>query len=386
MKQYMIRFFKNINGIHHIALHNYDNRFCYLISSIQRLQCSPTFVQCCNSLNETSLEEVQHSTDIFKQLLYPNIIYAKFHQEMSHSSEVADQDDICLRYYTILKQYISWMSTAVVSDRANQGYDTTHTLTYFLLPAIHKLFKEQFLKIFSELSMNIVDFAPTLTTARDMIMSESETFIRDKSFRELIANEYTEMRTAIGNGSNEHVPFVSCSWDVFPNKDMLGGHAVTMIYGYGVYVNKTDTEPLFYVFDDQNSVATLPIYYKQRISRIYKILIRDIDEETIVLLNNVLHKECGVQSSYSFVKNVGKYQIDFSSNFASPNIDTLKDDIKEYIKNNPSLSGGNSLFTRKTILYYILKVLLLLSISILIYYIVYISYNYISFDCFTIIK
>lgn len=363
----MISFFKNINGIHHIALYNYDNRFCYLISAIQRLQCSPTFVQqCISNVHDFGgkgfTDTLQPPNDIFKQLLYPNFIYAMFHHDMANTQN--DHASICLRYYTLLKNYIAWMSTAVISERANQGYDTTHVLTYFLLPAVHKMFPTHFQKILSELSINIVDFAPTLTTAQDMIMSDDETFIRDNSYRQLVSEQYCEMRNAIGNGSNEHVPFVCCSWDVFPNKDMLGGHAVTMILGRATYASDTsDSEPSFYIFDDQNSIAKLPVYYKQRMSRIYKILIRDIDEQTIVLLNNILHKECGVQSTHSFVKNVGKYQLDFSSNFASPNIDLLKDDIKEHVRNNPSLSGGS---VAVFMLPLILKMIFVLSVMIIV--------------------
>lgn len=286
----MIKHVRSINNTLHIALFNYDNSFCHHIAVMQRLHSSPTLNHLCQTLHDVDDEYV-------RDLIKPVQIYSTYTGE--------DGQDLAI--YTALKEYYTYFVNKYVSSVGMYGYIPMNVLVYIMLPVIYDLFPSDFETIISELHMDKIDFNNIDYVIKDIIFS-SNAFLRTK---------YQQKQYQLYSAMIEKIPdhiekqhFVSAIFEVYPNKNKTGGHAITLLKGI---------DEQYYIIDDQNAISKLEDYYSLRESRLYAISVKDIDEVTIANINAILHAKCIISPECAFSKRVSRYELNFEEKFSNVN-------------------------------------------------------------------
>ena len=335
----MISSVRSINDTKHIALYNYDNSFCFHISDLQRLHCSPTLNK---SLSQLKLNEnVINKSDITEILLLPLKIY----------SELDDSNELMI--YSRIKDYFNWFVPNFVSPSARHGYDPTRLMIYFLLPVVYKYFPDKFKTIIEEIHVDKINFNNIDYVAEDVILKDENTFIQAENDRKKMVELYKNMIENLPP-KYERKSFVASVLEVYPNKDRTGGHAITLIKGISDLDMKRGIDKVdFYIIDDQNSISKLYDYYNNRKERLYEISIRDVDEITMVNVNAIFHAKCDIDPSCKFSKRVSRFVLNFEQNFLSVVENVLKPELEnvnkmrsddEYKNSNTSSLMNNNCF------------------------------------------
>ena len=328
-----IEYIRTANNTYHVSVYNYENKFCYWVSILQRLHTSTTL----NNLviNDSSIDD--NNENINSLLMLPVKIYASM-SIMSTTTNDETNDELItgginaeniLKVYTQLKNYFNNFIPKYVHQNAQNGYIPHFLLIYFYCPIIHKLYPQDFVKIINEIHINKNDFDVSPTVAVDIITTANP-FIINK-FHQQAVNQYQEMMKTMTNiKSISLVPFVSATLEVFPNKDHTGGHAITLIYGNSNLEPNINT---YYIIDDQRTIAKFADYYRDRNERIYEISIRNINDAIAAELNKILHEESGISPNCKFSARITQYVINFEHNFLTPTDDILKHELRQESSN-----------------------------------------------------
>lgn len=331
----MISSVRSVNDTKHIALHNYDNSFCYHISNLQRLHCSPTLNRLCRSEEVMkkmgSDDEVMKRGDIREVLMLPIKIYAELgdYGDMDEGGGTAHDGVI----YSRIKEYFNKFVPNFVAPAGRHGYDPTILLIYFLLPVIYSYFPERFKDVIEEIHVDKINFNNIDYVCESVIMEDKSSFVQSVEDRKTILSLYKTMIENLPKKYNRH-SFVASVIEVFPNKDRTGGHAITLIKGWSTTNGDIrNGEAELFIIDDQNSISKLADYYNSRKERLYEMTIRDVDEITIANVNAIFHAKCDIDPSCKFSKRVSRFVLNFEHNFL-----TVKDEMLK-----PELRNGNSM-------------------------------------------
>ena len=340
----MISSVRSVNDTKHIALHNYDNSFCYHISNLQRLHCSPTLNRLCRSEEVMrkmgSDDEVMKRGDIREVLMLPIKIYAELDDggtddgggtngahDPSHDTSTSINEGVI---YSRIKEYFNKFVPNFVAPAGRHGYDPTILLIYFLLPVVYSYFPEKFKDIIEEIHVDKINFNNIDYVCENVIMEDKNSFVQSVEDRKTILGLYKSMIENLPKKYNRH-SFVASVIEVFPNKDRTGGHAITLIKGWST--ENVNGEAELFIIDDQNSISKLADYYNSRKERLYELTIRDVDEITIANVNAIFHAKCDIDPSCKFSKRVSRFVLNFEHNFL-----TVKDEMLK-----PELRNGNSM-------------------------------------------
>lgn len=363
-----IEYIKTNNNTYHISIYNYENKFCYWVSILQRLHTSPTLNNLV--LNDPTIDI--NNEDINSQLMLPVKIYASLDADMDSDMSLNSEDNSTendtdentdenitggpnagkiLNIYTKLKNYFNDFIPKYIHHNALNGYVPRFLLVYFYCPIIHKLYPNQFIDIINEIHINKNEFDVSPTVAVDIIKSANP-FLIDELNDQIVIQYQTMMKTIKSINSVSLVPFTSATLEVFPNKDKTGGHAITLLYGSS---NIEPTINTYYIIDDQRTISRFGDYYRNRNERIYEISIRDINDVIAAELNKILHEESGISPNCKFSARITQYILCFEHNFLTPTDDILRhelrqQDISTSVSNSPlQLLNDTPIYRNSTI-------------------------------------
>lgn len=271
----------------HICLHNTNNEFCYLISTLQRAHACLTINRVCRRLKELSKDT------LITETLNPLEVYAEL-----TPNNMSEQ--VQMKVYQFIKQWLPNYINNIVSSKIH-GYIPEYFLTYILLPCLHRIAtKEEFRAIISELHIepnNIQRLSYAYTDA----LQGDDSFVQP-TFRNQIVQMYTEMLADIPE-TFEKQSFVCSVLELYPDKDTpYSGHAAAVI---------KDSNGRYIVIDDTRVMQPIETFYEQLYERLWKIEVRDIDEATKNNFNNLFRSisKTGVYSQ--FVDKISKISIEF---------------------------------------------------------------------------
>lgn len=291
----------SINQTKHIALHNYNNEFCYHISCLQRLQSSPT-------LNKV-LKRVHNINDKYvNDTLYPSIVYANLTY-----NNVYD-------VYGKLKQWYTSYVNEYVGRGGLHGYMPLVLLTTILLPCVHAVCtKDEFIKVLEELNVERGDFNDISYVIHDIFTSSAYLQPQHQQHaEELYMNMLEDLPDEISRSN-----FCCTTLEVYPERNnQTVGHAVTLIQA---------SDGTYKVIDDNVLIVDFVDYYIKHHERLYKIDIRDISSETFCELNELLRAHCNMSSMSLLEGRVHRYELCFEKHF---------NDYHQYIAQH--IRGGNT--------------------------------------------
>ena len=322
-----IEYVKSCSGTFHIPLFNHDNKFCYWISVIQRLHSSPTLNDCVIDYFSSNHE---NNREIFKILLEPIYIYAKFDRTNMTSQDIVktykDMNDY-------MNEYIDERN--IIHHCAKNGYLPHYVLCYHYCPIIYELFRDKFEKILNEIHIDRTNFE----TSDDVVLAtitDIQPFLQNKDDSLYIASLYSEMTKYIAKNIKEIklMPFTTATVELTPNKDSVGCHAITLIYGSSnINPNKDD----YFIVDDNRTITPFAEYYKNRKEKIYELALRDINDVISSNLNDLLHNEADISTSVKLSSRITRYVLNFEQNFLSSTDFIIKPERRtdaENLKNN----------------------------------------------------
>ena len=302
---------------YHIPLYNYENKYCYWLSVLQRLHTSNTLNKCVFNYFMT---HDPNETDIETLLLKPVYIYAQF-----DGSDVSNANII--RVYDQVRAFMIESIPQLVHPFARNGFMPETLLVYYYCPIICHLFSSSFVSILDEIHINKIEFEAPLSTVRDSICEKYQ-FLDQTTHQNIIFTLYSQMLEHMKANNIQTVklePFVSATLEVYPNKDHTGGHAITIIYGLS---DEDMTNEMFYIIDDQRSISPLHTYYTNRNERIYELSLRDVTDVTVAAINDVLHNQAHIDSGCKFSQRVTRYSLKFEDNFLSPSDELIKTEFR----------------------------------------------------------
>lgn len=282
----MITSIRSDNNTLHIPLYNHNNAYCFHVSVLQRLHSSPSL----NRLLRDTANDQQN--DIVDILLYPAEVYA--------SLDNGNTDYV----YEEIRNYFPSFESQFVHDESKDGYFPETLLVFTYLPCIWKRCdrnRDLFTQIVNELNIDRINIYDTEVSIDDAYSRDS--YLR-LEYSAILRDLYTDMLENI-KGITFDGKWVCGTFEIFPNKDHNGGHAVTLISSGGT----------FYVIDDQKYITPLNEYYKLREERIYSITIRDIDAVTLARINAILQTNQILESK--FASRVSRYEFNLSNKFTS---------------------------------------------------------------------
>ena len=310
-----IEYIVSRSGTYHIPLYNYENKFCYWLSILQRLHTSNTLNRCVidyfsNNRPNQNIESI---------LLKPVYLYALF-----DGSDVTNSNII--RIYDAIRSYLIEYIPQVVHVYAKNGYLPELLLVQYYSPIIFHLFRDSFVSIMDEIHVNKIEFEPALSTVEDAMRVKNQ-FLKNDEDQKYMFNLYKSMSESIAQNieSFKLEPFVSATLEVYPNKDHTGGHAITLLYGVS---NIDPDNEMFYIIDDQRSISPLHTYYTNRNERVHEISLRDVTDVTVANINNVLHTQASIDPNCKFSQRVTRYSLSFEDNFLSPSDELIKSEFR----------------------------------------------------------
>lgn len=255
------------NGQLHIALNNYNHTFCYYISVLQRLHCSPTLSKLINAdydRLDTNSRDFMLSLKIYSELKQDNA------------------QDIYLR----MKSYFDEFIPAYISN-PNIGYSPVILFGNIFLPIIYHYWQKDFSKILRELHCD----CKNISKIEYVINSSINAYL--KKFAETIYEWNTQM--VIPKCYPEK--FVCAILELKSSDYSESGHAVTLI-----------NSDKLYVIDDDEQIIEFGLYCDQRKGNIQSIIIRDINEEMMNNINIYFNKN---NRKYSVTPRISSYELVF---------------------------------------------------------------------------
>ena len=323
-----IEYVKSCSGTFHIPLFNHDNKFCYWVSVIQRLHSSPTLNECV--IDYFTSNRDKENKEVFNILLKPIHIYAKLDRTNMTSKDMVktykDMNDY-------MNEYIDEQN--IIHHCAKNGYLPHYVLCYHYCPIIYKLFTDRFEQILNEVHIDRTNFE----TSDDVVLAtitEIQPFLKNKDDSIYIASLYSEMVKYIAKNIKEIrlMPFTTATVELTPNKDSVGCHAITLIYGNSnIEPNKND----YFIVDDNRTITPFVEYYKNRKEKIYELAFRDVNDVIASNLNDLLHNEADVSTSVKLSSRITRYVLNFEQNFLSSTDLIIKPERRtnaENLKNN----------------------------------------------------
>ena len=250
---------ESINGTLHIAIKNYKNSLCYLVAVIQKLHSSPTLNKLSLTIDDNTLTSYQ------KDLMKLIQIYAKLTKDNVNET------------YTELNKQLEKFGDLYITN-INDGYLTQCVLYYYYLPIFKKIWSENFNTICSELALFFRNTDEMNYKTNDVFTGGLAWFkpkYQNEALNTYLDNKY-EIKVA-------PQPVACAIVHVFPNKDSSnGGHAIVLL----------KTPKGWFVIDDNNNFESYDDYVKNHKSRIYKIEIQDIDENSAkeLSMENRVHR------------------------------------------------------------------------------------------------
>lgn len=285
------------DNILYIALFNKWNSFCYHTSSVQLLHSSKTLNKC---LKERTIEN-----KLAKLLLTQNQLYANITEDNYREVFFAIRDS----YENLVDNYLD--------DYAKDGYSPTYLLLYFLFPAIHEAFPDEYETILRELNYN----SPECPLYNAEYIVEKHPFLKAEYQDEILE---LNKRTP---GFRHHGNFKGGIMEVFPTLDAADG-------GHAMFILKTRSEikPTFYVFDDSNCIDEFRSFVSSR--KIAKIILRNIDDTSIHQLEQLWGEH-----SFSARMN-GSWEISNATGTHNRQIDTINKGFEQLKKRGSMERNG----------------------------------------------
>lgn len=272
---------KDINGTLYCNLYNYENVFCWFLSTLHKLHSSRT-------LNGRLNQESIFSDD---NLLRPLQIYATL------------RTDNYVEVYEQIKQWFEYAYQYVFHEDSRHGHDPTIAFYYIYLPLIHYHFKDNFQDIINELNIeyiNTVESTIHSTIYNRPITHHPETFydyyiemINDKSYscrsdykenyKEDHGDGYDSYSYSISSSTNfnEFSDFTAGIFTVSPNKNDNNLHAIAIV--------KTNSG--YTIIDDHNAQKSLAEYIGIHAPHhLYMLTIKDISANEVGKINEYLRQ------------------------------------------------------------------------------------------------
>lgn len=290
-------------GTFHFGIFNRRNVYCFLSAVIQRLHSSPTLTNKLLSTYKT-LDDLPNEEPL-RSMMRPVFRYAMYNPKLNNGSAI----------YEGMRSDYEYLDNNIVDVNGRNGYVPNYLMVAAYLPLIYSMFPNDIMLIIQELNVTIIDFTNNGVEAKSLIMNDNHCFFR-QPYRQRVYDLYVQMYAIFPEGELPSSSFAVAVMEVFPNKELTGGHAVTLI--------KTDTGE-FYVIDDQSRINTLAEYIKQHRDHIYEISIRDIDAETIANINRILQAVC--EAEQTFNARVTRWVLHFGNEAAQE--DATTSDIAE---------------------------------------------------------
>lgn len=319
----------------HIMLQNMNNEFCYHIATIQRLHAFPIVNYICKQLNE--LTQDKYIIDTLKFLE----IYANLTVSACNNPEV-----IKYVYESMQNHYQLYVST-YVGPEGLHGFMPEVLLVFIILPCLHAICsKDDFLKILQVMNIELFNFQ-----RGDYVYNANFKYLKPEYY-DLALSLYESMLKDIPNtiitdqilngGDTNKEKFTAAVLEVFTEANNLNsGHAITLI--------RNDKNE-FYVIDDNRVIDSFLNYCLAFRTRLWKIDIRDIEDETVNELNVILRKYMQVNKGFNQIeRRITRFTLDFSNNFIKYTLLTHVDyDVDANNTNNPppinniGLAGGDT--------------------------------------------
>lgn len=300
---------EDTNGTLYCNLYNYENTFCWFLSTLHKLHSSKTLNK---ALNQADITE--------DNLLRPLQIYATLRR------------DNYVEVYEQIKLWFEYAYQYVFHEDSRHGHDPTVAFYYIYLPLIHHHFRSNFQDIINELNVEYINTVES--TIHSTIYNRPVT-----KYQETFYNYYIQMindnnyKCRSHSMSNDFVNFTAGIITVSPNKGNNNLHAITMIKTKSNYV----------ILDDHNAQKDLAEYIKiHSPNHLYTLTIKDISSSEINRVNIYLHQN-GIQEQ--FWSTVYGYKIKFEQ------------------KHKPKILGGS---IKNNILIFILGFILIILIIIII--------------------
>jgi hypothetical protein len=201
------------------------------------------------------------------------------------------------------------------------GFFPSILLNAIYLPKIFQLFPNNFSDIMKELQLN-----PTTFNGKEKYVGEVN--LEDNQYFN-ISTDINSYNNLLDNVKFENIiDFCGAVIELYPNvKNDYGAHAIFLLKS----INND-----FFIIDDQNDLTNIIDYYKVRHERISRMVIRDINGETISQINKII--------PFKFNAKATKYELTFSGN---------------------KFTGGNDKFNWITIFIFIFIFIIIISILIL---------------------
>lgn len=298
-----------------IPINNILNSFCFHVAVLQRFHTSKTF----NKLISTFNSENKY----LELMMKPFIEYSKI-----NLSNINDT-------YKNIKSSYSELINEIIDEGGKNGF-SPFLLTYiYILPIIYHLFPSKFADICSEIGIDETFFNSPIISVNNIL--ESSPFIKPeyRNFQlklvENLSNDYLNKKFRFTlNG------FKSAILEIYPNKNSFDG-------GHAIFILKDEfKENLYYIFDDDTTIDLFKNYVKNRKNFIYKICIREIDENTIQELqslwgSNILTRR--VNNRWEFINkdHKGEDMEKISCRFISIHENKNKNDVIV----DENISGGD---------------------------------------------
>lgn len=280
----MYKHIESSKHTYHFGLFNRRNVYCHMSAVIQRLHSSPTLtnklVMKYKRIEDLPKEEPTYS------MIKPVYAYATYDPKLNNESQV----------YSIVRDSYEHIDNHIADKNGRNGYVPNHLMVAAFLPLIYSLFPDDFQLILQELNMNIIDFTNNIVEAKSLILDDNYCFFKQE-YRQKVYELYEKMYSSFPSELKSS-DFCCAVCEVFPNKELTGGHAVTLI--------KSSTGEYF-IIDDQSRINLLGDYISQHKGHIYEISIKDIDGTSIANVNSIIRATCTDDPTGTFNARVTRY-------------------------------------------------------------------------------
>lgn len=313
------------NGTVHMPIFNHHNSYCFHISVLQRLHSSPTLN---NLLKQRYNIQPLQSAWTQNQFSNYNDIVGIFNIPLAIYATL-DKNNATEQYVNILfetfENYFTYFEDNYVHNSSKEGYFPEVLIVFYMLPCIWKICngnEKTLLTIISQLNLdpiNIINTSVEINSNFHVIPYLREEYI------DIIENLYNEILGFVKKEDIKYTEWCCGTFEMFPNKDKNGGHAVTILKA----INNE-----YYIFDDHKFITPLEDYHNMREGNIYSITIRDIDGANLAIINSIL--DCKNVSSSKFSARVNRYELNFKDRFENY---SHEDILKKCAKN---LNGSES--------------------------------------------
>lgn len=289
-----------------IPINNIMNSFCFHVAVLQRFHTSRVFNRLISNF---------HSNNKYIDLMMkPFAEYSKINNQNIN------------QVYENIKNSYSELIDEIIDEDGKHGF-SPFILTYiYILPIIYEIFPSDFSKICSEVGIDKTFLNSPAVSINNIL--ESSPFIKPE-FRKLqfdlvekLDHDFVHGKFNINNSN-----FKSSVLEIYPNKNSFdGGHAIFIL-------KDENKDHLYYVFDDDTTIDLFKNYVNNRNNFIYKICIREIDEDSIQDLQSLWGSKILtriVNNRWEFINN----------NHPGEDMKTISNSFISVHESNEKLSGG----------------------------------------------